>query len=98
MSYHTFDHVLNLDLQFHLERQTGKLSRILERGTRSIQILYRALIFTFLPTCIELLFVCGLLSSAFSPTVAALVGATFVVYVGWTMAVTQLATEVRFPF
>lgn len=54
LSYHTFGHVLRLDTAFHAERKTGQLSRILDRGARSIAILYRALVFTFLPTVVEL--------------------------------------------
>ena len=83
------------DLSFHLERQTGRLSRVLERGARSISLLYRALIFTFLPTLVELCFVCSLLANAFSPAVAGLVGATFVFYVAWTLTLTQMTAEAR---
>lgn len=95
VAYHTFSHVLNLDISFHLERRTGRLSRILERGTRAVQMLYRALIFTLLPTFVNFLFVCSLLGSAFSPAVALCVGATFVAYVAWSVALTQAAVEVR---
>jgi ABC-type multidrug transport system fused ATPase/permease subunit len=95
VAVNTFHHVLNLDYHFHLNRRTGKLSRILERGTRSVQMLYRAVIFTFLPTTIELLFVCGLLAHEFNSGVAVLVGVTFVAYVTWTLLLTQRATEVR---
>jgi ABC-type transport system involved in Fe-S cluster assembly fused permease/ATPase subunit len=59
-------------------------------GTRSIQMLYRAVLFTFAPTFIELVFVVGLLATKFSPMVAVLVGGTFVLYVAWTIAMTQV--------
>jgi ABC-type transport system involved in Fe-S cluster assembly fused permease/ATPase subunit len=59
-------------------------------GTRSIQMLYRAVLFTFAPTFIELVFVVGLLGTRFSPMVALLVGGTFVLYVAWTIAMTQV--------
>ncbi|WIA17936.1 hypothetical protein OEZ85_009429 [Tetradesmus obliquus] len=95
VAYQTFSHVLELDITFHMNRRTGRLSRILERGTRSIQMLYRAVLFTFAPTFIELVFVVGLLASRFSPMVALLVGGTFVLYVAWTIAMTQAAVEVR---
>jgi len=52
-------------------------------------MLYRAVLFTFAPTFIELIFVVGLLGTQFSPMVAALVGGTFVLYVAWTLAMTQ---------
>ena len=51
LSYHTFAHVLGLDAAFHLERRTGRLSRLLERGTRSVQMLYRAVRVVFLLCC-----------------------------------------------
>lgn len=95
VAYQTFSHVLDLDVTFHMNRRTGRLSRILERGTRSIQMLYRAVLFTFLPTAIELLFVVGLLANRFSPMVAVLVGCTFALYVSWTLSMTQAAVEVR---
>ncbi|GFR51367.1 hypothetical protein Agub_g13792, partial [Astrephomene gubernaculifera] len=95
VAYHTFAHVLGLDSAFHLDRRTGRVSRILERGTRSIGVLYRALIFTFLPTGIELWAVAGLLAGRFGPSLALLLAATFAAYVGWTVWMTQRATEVR---
>eukprot|EP00878_Enallax_costatus_P016674 GHUV01017494.1.p1 GENE.GHUV01017494.1~~GHUV01017494.1.p1 ORF type:complete len:347 (+),score=102.06 GHUV01017494.1:358-1398(+) len=95
VAYQTFSHVLELDITFHMNRRTGRLSRILERGTRSIQMLYRAVLFTFAPTFIELVFVITLLATQFSPMVALLVGGTFVLYVAWTLTMTQAAVEVR---
>ncbi|KAK9823970.1 hypothetical protein WJX72_006707 [[Myrmecia] bisecta] len=95
MAFGAFSHVLHLDVGFHLERRTGALSRILERGTRSVAILFRAICFTFIPTAIELVLVCHLLAATFRPLVAGLVLATFVAYVAWTTALTQAATDVR---
>lgn len=59
-------------------------------GTRSIQMLYRAVLFTFAPTFVELVFVVGLLANRFSPMVAVLVGCTFALYVAWTLSMTQV--------
>ncbi|GLI64414.1 hypothetical protein VaNZ11_007620 [Volvox africanus] len=95
VAYHTFAHVLNLDTKFHIDRRTGRVSRILERGTRSIAVLYRALIFTFLPTGLELGAVAALLASRFGPLLAGILGATFAAYVTWTVLMTQKATDVR---
>lgn len=58
-------------------------------------MLYRAALFTFAPTAVELLLVVAVLGSAFSPVTAGLVAATFVLYVGWTLALTQAAVDVR---
>ncbi|KAK9905738.1 hypothetical protein WJX75_005420 [Coccomyxa subellipsoidea] len=95
VAYHTFSHVLDLDINFHLERRTGALSRILERGTRSVSMVFRAVVFTFLPTAIELVLVCGLLARTFTPIVSALVVGTFAAYVAWTAALTRAAAEAR---
>ncbi|KAL6753645.1 hypothetical protein V8C86DRAFT_448357 [Haematococcus lacustris] len=95
VAYHTFSHVLDLDIKYHLDRRTGRLSRILERGTRSIQMLYRAVIFTFVPTALELLIVCGVLAKAFNPLVGGLVLATFGAYVAWSVTLTQMAAAAR---
>lgn len=65
----------------------------LRTGTRSIQMLYRAVLFTFAPTFIELVFVVSLLATRFSPMVAALVGGTFLLYVAWTITMTQVGRE-----
>lgn len=58
-------------------------------------MVFRAVVFTFIPTAIELVLVCGLLARTFAPAVAALVMATFVAYVLWTAALTRAAAEVR---
>ncbi|KAK9857626.1 hypothetical protein WJX84_005358 [Apatococcus fuscideae] len=95
VAYHTFSHVLELDLAFHLERRTGTLTRILERGTRAVAMVFRAVVFTFIPTFVELVLVCGLLARTFRPLVSLMVVATFVAYVAWTLYMTSAATEAR---
>ncbi|CAK0783343.1 hypothetical protein CVIRNUC_006542 [Coccomyxa viridis] len=95
VAYHTFSHVLDLDISFHLERRTGALSRILERGTRSVSMVFRAVVFTFIPTAVELILVCGLLSRTFTPLVSLMVLGTFVAYTLWTAALTRAAAEAR---
>mmetsp|Transcript_18042 Transcript_18042/g.50463 ORF Transcript_18042/g.50463 Transcript_18042/m.50463 type:complete len:853 (+) Transcript_18042:34-2592(+) len=95
VAFHTFAHIMDLDVQYHLERRTGRVARILERGTRSIQMLYRAVIFTFIPTALELLVVCTVLARAFSPLVGALVVLTFAMYVTWSVVMTRIAADAR---
>ena len=90
-----FDHVLRLDLSFHLERRTGALQRIIDRGTRSVSMVFRAVVFTFLPTAMELALVCGLLWHAFSWHFVVIVLTTFVAYVWWTMHMTGVSAEKR---
>ena len=87
--------MLDLDVSFHLERRTGRLSRILERGTRSTQMLFRAVVFTLLPTGLELALVCATLGRLFNPAVVASVAVTFAVYVAWTLRYIELSAQAR---
>ena len=64
-------------------------------GTRSVAMIFRAVVFTFIPTAIELVLVSWLLARSFSPQVAALVVATFGLYVGWTTLMTKVRGRVR---
>ena len=57
----TFEHLLNLDLKFHLTRQTGGLTRAIDRGTKGITFLLQAIIFRIAPTALEITMVCGIL-------------------------------------
>ena len=90
-----FNHVLNLDLKFHLNRRTGALQRIIDRGTRSVTMVFRAVVFTFAPTALELTLVCALLWKAFSWHVVAIVLSTFVAYVAWTVKMTGYSADLR---
>ncbi len=58
-------------------------------------MVFRAVVFTFIPTAVELVLVCGLLSRTFTPIVSGLVLGTFVAYTLWTAALTRAAAEVR---
>ena len=65
-------------------------------GTRSVAMVFRAMVFTFIPTAIELVLVCGFLARSFTPAVSALVIATFVGYVAYTTSMTAQAAAVSF--
>ncbi|KAL4440595.1 hypothetical protein ABPG75_003596 [Micractinium tetrahymenae] len=95
VAFYTFAHVLGLGLQFHLNRKTGALSRMLERGARSVAMIFRAIVFTFVPTALELAAVCVILARAFHPRVSALVLATFACYAAYTVALTWVAAGIR---
>ena len=58
-----FDHLLRLDLNFHLSRQTGGLTRAIDRGTKGISFLLTSMVFHILPTALEITMVCGILAS-----------------------------------
>ena len=58
-------------------------------------MVFRAVVFTFLPTAVELVLVCALLARTFTPIVSGLVVGTFALYVGWTASLTSAAAKVR---
>ena len=56
-----FDHLLRLDLNFHLSRQTGGLTRAIDRGTKGISFLLQSMLFHIVPIFLEVTMVCGIL-------------------------------------
>lgn len=91
----TFRHLHRLSLRFHLDRQTGGLSRIIERGTRGIEVLLRLILFRAGPSLLELLFVCGVLWTLFDWRFAAATLATIGGYGAYTVAVTEWRLKFR---
>lgn len=65
-----------------------------QAGTRSVSFVFRTVVFTLLPTFVELILVCGLLARTFTPVVSLVVVATFAAYVAWTAALTKAAADV----
>lgn len=91
----TFDHVHGLDIQYHLERNTGVLGRIIERGNQSISFVLRAMVFNTVPTVIEVGIVTGCMYHQFGMGHASAVLATVVAYVGYTIGITTWRTQYR---
>lgn len=56
-----FEHLLRLDLNFHLSRQTGGLTRAIDRGTKGISFLLTSMVFHVAPTALEISMVCSIL-------------------------------------
>ena len=90
-----FRHMHRLSLAFHLERQTGGLSRSIERGTRAIEVLLRFSLFNIVPTAVELLLVFVILWRALDVGIAVVTITTVVVYVAYTMVVTEWRIKFR---
>lgn len=65
LSRKTFLHLLNLDMAFHMNRQTGGLMRAIDRGTRGINTVMNALLFHTFPTALEISLVCGIFAYRF---------------------------------
>ena len=91
----TFDHLLSLSLRFHLERQTGGVSRDIERGSRAIHSLLNYFIYNIIPTLVEITLVIVLLASRFDGWFAAITFGALVAYIGYTVTVTEWRTHFR---
>ncbi len=84
-----FEHLHELSLRFHLDRKTGKLSRIIERGVMSIDRALRFLIFHIFPTILEVTFVMIVLLYMYEPSFAIIMLVTISIYSFFTIKVTQ---------
>jgi ATP-binding cassette subfamily B protein len=84
-----FQHLFGLSLRFHLERQTGGMSRDIDRGTKGIGFLLNFLVFNILPTLVEIAMVAGILLSRYSGWFALVTIGTIIVYVAFTLLVTE---------
>jgi len=91
----TFRHLHALSLRFHMDRQTGGLSRVVERGTRGIEIVLRLFAFRAGPAIIELVMVCAILWWMYDWTFAAAIVATIAAYILWTLAITDWRLRFR---
>ena len=90
-----FRHLHNLSLRFHLERQTGGVSRDIERGARGISSLINFTLFSILPTLIEISLVAGILFTRFDWVFAAITLAVLVIYIALTITITEWRTHIR---
>ena len=89
----TFRHLHALSLRFHLERQTGGLSRSIERGTAGIEFLLTFSLFNIVPTLVEMAMVTVILWSLYDFTFALVILATIFVYIVLTLAITEWRTK-----
>ena len=91
----TFLHLHSMDLSFHLGRETGGLSRIIDRGSRGITWVLNAIVFHMFPTILEVSLVCGVLTVKCGPQFAVLTLGTIITYAAFTLGVTQWRTKFR---
>jgi len=84
-----FEHLHSLSLRFHLERQTGGVSRDIERGTRGISFLLTFLLFNILPTLLEIGLVAAILFVKYNPWFAIITFVTLAAYIAFTLIVTE---------
>ena len=91
----TFMHLHALSLRFHLERQTGGMTRDIERGVRSIESLISYSLYSVVPTFIEVILVLTILGVKFDPWFALITLTALVAYVVFTFSVTEWRTHFR---
>jgi ATP-binding cassette subfamily B protein len=89
------EHLHALSLRFHLERQTGGLTRDIERGTRSIGSLISYTLYSILPTLVEISLVLGILLVKYEASFALITFFTLAIYVAFTFSVTNWRTHLR---
>jgi ABC-type transport system involved in Fe-S cluster assembly fused permease/ATPase subunit len=95
ISLQVFRHLHALSLRFHLERQTGGMTRDIERGTRAVHSLISYSLYSIVPTLIEVGMVLTLLAVKFDALFAWITAAALVVYIGFTVSVTEWRTKFR---
>ncbi|MCG8695634.1 MAG: ABC transporter ATP-binding protein/permease, partial [Minwuiales bacterium] len=91
----TFEHMHALSLRFHLERRTGGLSRVIDRGTKGIDFLLRFTLFNILPTAFQILIFCGILLVRYDFWFAAVTLATIAGYIYFTFVITDWRLKYR---
>src|SRR5215468_5049234 len=95
LAYITFVHMHELSLRFHLERKTGGLTRVLERGRLGIEVIVRNVLLQLVPTIVELALIFGVLLWQFDWRYALAVAIMVVAYMGFTYVATEWRIEIR---
>ena len=90
-----FNHLHALSMRYHMDRQTGGLSRVLERGTRGISFVLNFLLFNIIPTIVEILLVAGILWGMFEFSFAAVTLVTIGGYIAFTLLFTNWRLRFR---
>ena len=95
VSLKVLEHLHRLSLRFHLERKTGGLSRDIDRGTRSVSSLMNYMVFSILPTLVEIILVAFILLSRYDAWFAIVTFIAVISYIGFTMTVTEWRMKYR---
>ncbi|MGE4110020.1 MAG: ABC transporter ATP-binding protein/permease, partial [Burkholderiales bacterium] len=90
-----FRHLHALSLRFHLDRQTGGMSRDIERGTRGISTLLSFMLFSIIPVILEFALVAGVLFAKFDWRFVAVTFVAVIVYIAFTIGITEWRTAIR---
>ena len=95
ISLEVFRHLHALSLRFHLERQTGGMTRDIERGTRGVHSLISMSLYSIVPTIIELVLVLSILGIKFDSLFVWITGVALLIYISFTVTVTEWRTQFR---
>jgi len=95
LAYRTFEHMHQLSLRFHLERKTGGLTRVLERGRNAIETIVRMVIMQLVPTILELALVSVVLFYQFDWRYVLVILLTVACYIGYTFCATEWRIGIR---
>jgi ABC-type transport system involved in Fe-S cluster assembly fused permease/ATPase subunit len=95
LALNTFEHMHRLSLRFHLERKTGGLTRVLERGRLGIENITRMTLMTFIPTIVEFALVLAVLMYEFDWRYAAIVAGMIGLYLWFTVRATDWRIKIR---
>jgi len=95
LSTRVLSHLHRLSLRYHLGRQSGAISRDLERGTRSVSTILNYLVFSVIPVLVELTLVAVILLTKYELVFALVTFATVVIYIGFTFAITEWRMDYR---
>jgi ATP-binding cassette, subfamily B, heavy metal transporter len=95
LSNQVFQHLHRMSLRFHLERRTGGLSRVIERGKSAVELIIRMGVLNSVPTLLELALVCGMLTFYFGPEYALVILATLGVYLLFTVKASEWRMAIR---
>ena len=95
LSVTTLTHLHNLSLRYHLERNTGAISRDMERGAQSISSILNYLVFNIIPTAAEFMLVAGILFSQYDKYFTVIIFFTVIIYITFTLMVTEWRMHFR---
>ncbi|KAG5460522.1 MAG: hypothetical protein BJ554DRAFT_7419, partial [Olpidium bornovanus] len=89
VAMNVFNHLHQLDLSFHLNKETGSLTRAIDRGTKGISFLLSSIVFHVLPTAFEITMVCSILGYKYGGPFAGVTAITMCTYTAFTVSVTS---------
>ncbi|MEP6567636.1 MAG: ABC transporter ATP-binding protein/permease, partial [Mesorhizobium sp.] len=95
LAFRTFVHMHELSLRFHLERRTGGLSRIIERGTKGIETIVRFTVLNTLPTILEFALTAGIFAVTYGWKYVAVVAVTVLLYIWFTVRASDWRIVIR---